>query len=149
MTVYPFKADGKATHLHPDGTTFSITQPEWGGHVRSNGTNDNKGWVHVPVMIPPEVDGKRLKLQKVDVAYATGWKTRLDAIQVAMGSDKILYKDVGHSHDKVDTEEFAVPGTPRVDKTIEISLLLTMNSGPDEHGRWATVESVGTYLSPV
>ncbi|OKO96561.1 hypothetical protein PENSUB_10736 [Penicillium subrubescens] len=60
-------------------------------------------------MIPPEVDGKRLKLQKVDVAYATGWKTRLDAIQVAMGSDKILYKDVGHSHDKVDTEEFAVP----------------------------------------
>lgn len=148
MTEYDIKAQahGITAVLRADTTTLTLTRPEWGAHVRSNVSSDTQGWVQIPV--PLQLDGK-FKLKKVEVLYATGWKTIFDAIQIHMGQTKILDKnDFGLSHDKVTKVEFDGPGS-EIDQGIAISLLFTIPGGRDVHGRWATVSSVAAYLSRV
>ena len=111
MTVY-FPAHGHAAVLRDDATDFELSKPSFGAHIRSKMTRDAKGWVHIP--ISPQLAGRKLKLDKVDVEYATGWKTIFDAIEVYMGGEsKILDKsDFGYSYDALNTVEFDVPASP-------------------------------------
>ncbi|KAJ0418763.1 hypothetical protein BJY00DRAFT_314677 [Aspergillus carlsbadensis] len=150
MTGHYYKTHGNAAVIRAGTTTLSISHPEWGAHIRSTVTVDTQGWVHVPMMVPTMLDGRKLKLRKVEVAWATGWKTIFDAIQVYMGDKKVMDKaDFGYSKDSVNTVEFEVPGSPQINQGVSISLLFTIPSGDNVHGRWATVSSVGAYISPV
>ncbi|KAL7914280.1 hypothetical protein GGI35DRAFT_439819 [Trichoderma velutinum] len=127
-----------------------LLSPIRGAHIRSKVTGDTKGWVQVPMGFQVPLDGRKLELKKVEVTYATGWKTIFDAIQVYMEQTKFLDKDdFGLSNDKETTVQFDVPGSWQIKQGISISLLITIPSGTDEHGRWATISSVGAYLSYV
>lgn len=146
MTGFSFKIHGNAAVL-PADSTLTITHPEWGAHIRSKITADTQGWVQVPMGFQIPNDGKRLDLKQVEVTYATGRKTKFDGIQVYMGQTKILNKvDFGYSNDKETTVRFDIPGSWPIKQGISLSLLITIPSGTDEHGRWATISSVGAYF---
>ncbi|KAJ5794653.1 hypothetical protein N7457_001252 [Penicillium paradoxum] len=143
-----YKAHGNTAVLDAN-SNFTITHPVWGSHIRSKVTSDAQGWVNIPIIIQSET-GRKLKLTKVEVSYATGWKTIFDAIKVYMGQQEILNKsDFGFSNDKETTVDFEVPNSPQIDRGIAISVLITIPAGPDEHGRWATISSVGAHLCAV
>lgn len=148
MTGYSVKAHGIKAILRAGSTDLGITYPEWGAHIRSEITKDAQGWVQIPLEVESRDDGKTLLLKKVEVEYATGWKTIFDAVQVYMGHTKVMDKsDFGYSHDEVNKVVFDVHGSPHINGGIAISLLFIIPGGRDDGGRWATVASVGAYFT--
>ena len=119
--------EGDALHVNYRGFWATITP-------RSSSPGSGGGYVHIPIPIPPIINGTRLKADFGHIRFITGTKAHIAEIHVFDGERRFERKTGLDWKGALQTKRFEITGSPEVIWGVGITLVISFTMPPVGRG---------------